>query len=45
MVKRFKIKMIYETSEDSTTEEDIRKNLNLRINVFDTYKVLSIDEV
>lgn len=45
MVKRFKIKFIYETSNDTITEEDIKKNLDLKIDVFDTFKVISIDEV
>jgi len=45
MVKRFKIKYILTTSNDTITEEDIRKNINPKIDVFDTIKIISIDEI
>ena len=46
MVKRFKITVLYTTSNDNATEEDIKRTLKIeQIGAFDTYKTLYVNEI
>ena len=45
MVKRFIITYIYITSDETITEDDIRKNITPKINVFDNIKYVTINEI